>query len=237
MKKINLIILLALIPALTFAQSNSGIPLIGTKAPGFKAESTNGPIKFPKDFGTHWKLIISHPRDFTPVCSTELMELAKLQDEFEKLNVDILVVSTDPLHDHNSWKEWLEQILADNQVSVDIKFPLLDDENMNISSKYGMLHEHSGTTKDVRGVFIIDPDNIVRSTMFYPVEIGRNMEEIKRAVVALQTTYKTDMYTPANWEPGDDVLLHYYDQEDLNDPDVYQKAWFLTFRKSKEVIE
>jgi peroxiredoxin (alkyl hydroperoxide reductase subunit C) len=231
MKKINLIVSLILLSAFTFAQSKHTIPLIGEEAPYFKAESTNGFIRFPKDFGTSWKLILSHPMDFTPVCSTEILALAGMQEDFDELNVDIILVSTDPLNDHYSWKEWIDQILEENHETVRINFPLVDDENRQISSKYGMLHEHSGTTKDVRGVFIIDPDNIIRFTMFYPVEVGRNLEEIKRAVVALQTTYKTDVYTPANWEPGDDVLLYHYNQEDLSDPNVYQLAWFLTFKK------
>ena len=154
-----------------------------------------------------------------------------MQDDFKELNVDLLLVSTDPLYDHVSWKDAIEKILSEDQVPVKIEFPLVEDSNLKISKKYGMLHEHSGTNKDVRGVFLIDPQNKIRFTMFYPVEIGRNMIEIKRAVMALQTTYETDMLTPANWEPGDDVLLHHYDPEDLEKPDIYQLAWFMTFRK------
>jgi len=226
-----MVLLLVLCSNLAFTQSEMRIPLIGEKAPSFKAETTNGPIKFPKDFGTNWKLILSHPKDFTPVCSTELLALAEMQDDFKELNVDLLLVSTDPLYDHVSWKDAIEKILSEDQDPVEIEFPLVEDSNLKISKKYGMLHDYSGDNKDVRGVFLIDPQNIIRFTMFYPTEIGRNMAEIMRAVIALQTTYETDMLTPVNWEPGDDVLLRYYNPEDLENPDIYQRAWFMTFRK------
>jgi peroxiredoxin (alkyl hydroperoxide reductase subunit C) len=220
--------------AITFAQNESKIPLLGEKAPEFTGESTNGDINFPKDFGNNWKLIVSHPMDFTPVCASELLELERMQDEFIGLDVDIIVVSTDKLERHYDWIETMEEIKFKDQKSVKINFPLVDDNSMKISQKYGMLHgQYSsiGMNKDIRGVYVIDPDNIIRFMHFYPMEIGRNIHEIKRAIIALQTFERNNVYTPANWEPGDDVLLPSYLKEELSNPDVYQLSWMLTYKK------
>ena len=231
MKKIKITLLLAILCAITYAQDIPGIPLIGEEAPNFKSESTNGVINFPKDFGTNWKLLVSHPQDFTPVCSSELLELAIMQEDFKDLNVDIILVSTDALYQHFNWKKRIEQITYKNREPVTIDFPMVDDEKLKIAYKYGMMHYRVSTTRYVRGVFIIDPDNIVRLIQFYPMEIGRNMVEIKRAIIALQTTERDQVLTPANWEPGDDVLLRWHDKEVLSNPDVYQLDFFLTFLK------
>ncbi len=231
MKKLKISLLLVMIAAGSFAQELTRIPLIGEEAPKFRAKSTTGTINFPKDFGTHWKIIFSHPMDFTPVCSSELLELANLQDDFKDLNVDIIVVSTDTLYQHYNWKEQLEKIAYKGRDPVKINFPMVDDENRRISSKYGMLHENISTTKDVRGVFVIDPDNIIRLIQFYPTEIGRNMNEIKRTILALQESDEKNVLLPANWEPGDDVLLRGFDDNILSDPAVYQLDWFMTFKK------
>ena len=231
MKKIKITFLLAILCAITYAQDIPGIPLIGEEAPNFKSESTNGVINFPKDFGTNWKLLVSHPQDFTPVCSSELLELAIMQEDFKDLNVDIILVSTDALYQHFNWKERIEQITYKNREPVTIDFPMVDDEKLKIAYKYGMMHYRVSTTRYVRGVFVIDPDNIIRLIQFYPMEIGRNMLEIKRAIIALQTTERDQVLTPANWEPGDDVLLRWHDKEVLSNPDVYQLDFFLTFLK------
>ena len=231
MKKIKITLLLAILCAITYAQDIPGIPLIGEEAPNFKSESTNGVINFPKDFGTNWKLLVSHPQDFTPVCSSELLELAIMQEDFKDLNVDIILVSTDALYQHFNWKKRIEQITYKNREPVTIDFPMVDDEKLKIAYKYGMMHYRVSTTRYVRGVFIIDPDNIIRLIQFYPMEIGRNMVEIKRAIIALQTTERDQVLTPANWEPGDDVLLRWHDKEVLSNPDVYQLDFFLTFLK------
>lgn len=232
MIKFKITLFMLTLCAITYAQDVPRIPLIGEEAPKFKAESTNGVINFPKDFGSNWKLIFSHPKDFTPVCSSELLELASMQEDFKDLNVDIIVVSTDPLYQHFNWKERIEQITYKNREPVTINFPMVEDEKMRIAYKYGMLHYRVSTTEYVRGVFIVDSDNIVRLVQFYPMEIGRNMVEIKRAVIALQTHEKDGVLTPANWEPGDDVLLPWYDKEVLSNPDVYQLDFFMTFKKS-----
>lgn len=198
--------------SLAFSQNsnNNNIPLIGSNAPSFTAQSTNGKIKFPNDFGSSWKILFSHPRDFTPVCSSELLELANLQKEFDQLGVKIAVISTDNLEQHKMWKAQLESLNYKNRATPKINFPIIDDHEATISKKYGMLHLPASTTEDVRGVFIIDGNNTVRAINFYPMQVGRNMNEIVRLVEALQTTDQAKVLTPANWKPGDDVLIPYF---------------------------
>ena len=186
------------------------IPLIGSKAPSFTLESTNGKITFPDDYGKSWKVLFSHPQDFTPVCSSELLELAYLQDQFNKLNTKIAVISTDEIKIHNLWKEQLEGLNYKNRGPQKIYFPIMDDHKAVISREYGMLHEPTSTVRDVRGVFIIDGNNIIRSVNFYPMNIGRNMDEVVRIIEALQTADNEKVLTPANWTKGDDVLVPYF---------------------------
>jgi peroxiredoxin (alkyl hydroperoxide reductase subunit C) len=189
--------------------SQNIIPLIGNEAPGFESNTTNGKLIFPEDFGKSWKILFSHPKDFTPVCTSEILEMARMQDEFQNLGVKIAVISTDDLLSHQQWKQSMEDILKDENSSAKINFPLIDDSKTRISGKYGMLHAWENTTRDVRGVFIIDPDNNIQSVLFYPMNIGRNMAEIKRLVVALQTSKQENVLMPVNWEVGDDVLMPY----------------------------
>ncbi len=190
---------------------NSRIPLLGETAPSFTAESTKGTIEFPADFGSKWKIIFSHPADFTPVCTSELIELALMQQDFKKLNCELMVVSTDDLDRHKIWEKAMEDMIAEdkNNEPVKIKFPLIDDSKLNISWKYGMVNPTVDSRHAVRGVFIIDPDNKIRNILFYPMQVGRNMDEIKRTLIALQTSDKNTVLTPVNWEPGKDVLLPY----------------------------
>ena len=218
-----------------FASRNFRIPLIGERAPSFTAETTAGTINFPDDFGKNWKIILSHPMDFTPVCSTELIELANLQDEFDNLGVKILVVSTDPLDTHLQWKSVLEMIDYKNSRKK-IHYPIADDSGLVISKLYGMIHMESDNIRDVRGVFIIDPENKVRSELFYPQEVGRNMDELIRTITALQTTDLHNVMTPANWKTGNDVLVPFPLKTDMTrmnteTGEYYQYSWFLIFRK------
>jgi len=221
-----------------FAQK-SEIPLIGAKAPSFTAESTNGEITFPDDFGKKWKILLSHPQDFTPVCSSEISELAYMQKDFAKLGVQLAIISTDNLAQHKSWKTWLEGLDYKGHGPQKIDFPIIDDHSYFASKKYGMLHEPTSTTKDIRGVFIIDPKNIVRSVNFYPMQVGRNMEEIERLVVALQTADEEMVCTPANWKFGDDVIVPHYPytngelavNPELKD-EYYNLGGYMWFRKA-----
>jgi peroxiredoxin (alkyl hydroperoxide reductase subunit C) len=223
-----------------FSQSNK-IPLIGSDAPSFTTESTNGTITFPDDFGKKWKVLFSHPQDFTPVCTSELLELAYYQKEFEKLGAKIAVISTDDVASHKLWKAQLESMDYKGRGDQKIEFPILDDRSHLASKAYGMLHEPTSTTKDIRGVFIIDPKNVVRSINFYPMQVGRNIQEIERIIVALQTADKELVCTPANWNPGDDVIIPkfpYTDKQLADNPtlkdEYYNIGAYLWFKKVKK---
>jgi len=209
MKKSILAVVVVCLFTLSTTAQNKQIPLIGSEAPSFKAMSTQGTITFPNDFGKSWKILFSHPADFTPVCSTELLEMAALQPEFKKLGVKVAVISTDNVETHKLWVQYLEEVNYKNRGHVDIEFPLIEDPDATASTKYGMLHQPTSTNRDIRGVYIIDENNVVRAINFYPVEVGRNMNEIIRTVEALQTTKETLVFTPANWEKGDDVIIPY----------------------------
>lgn len=240
MKKIILSLALStLFLGITLAQSN--IPLIGSKAPSFTAETTNGTLTFPTDFGKKWKILMSHPQDFTPVCSSELSELAYAQKDFEKLGVQLAIVSTDNVAEHLRWKAWLEGLDYKGRGPQKIEFPIIDDKSHLVSKLYGMLHAPTSTTKDIRGVFIIDPNNIVRSVNFYPMQVGRNMQEIERIVLALQTADKELVCTPGNWEAGDDVIVPHYPYTDgelavnpqLKD-EYYNVGGYIWFKKANK---
>lgn len=207
-KRFVLLFILFMSATYAWAQDTGGtrIPLLGESAPSFTAETTNGLLNFPQDFGKNWKILFSHPRDFTPVCTSEVLQLARMQDEFGALGVKIAVISTDQLSEHERWKKSIEDIEQQGRNPVKIDFPIIDDSQTEASRLYGMLLEQGTNIKDVRGVFIIDPDNIVQTILFYPMKVGRNMKEIKRTVIALQTINVHES-TPVNWKPGDDVLL------------------------------
>ena len=205
------------------AWSQGRIPMLGETAPSFEANTTNGKLAFPEDFGQNWKILLSHPKDFTPVCTSEILQLAQMQQDFNDLGVKLAIISTDDLSSHIAWKKLMEDILAEHAQSEEIEFPLIDDQNARVSNAYGMLHAWEHQTRDVRGVFIIDPENRIQSINFYPMNIGRNMEEIKRVIVALQTSLEEQVLTPANWNYGDDLLMKYvpYSEEELiQNPDL-----------------
>lgn len=240
MKKLSVSLLIYLfLVATTFAQKDA-IPLIGSKAPSFTAQTTQGELTFPDDFGTSWKIIFSHPKDFTPVCSSELLELAFMQKEFETMNVKVAVISTDNLSQHKMWVAHLEELDYKNRGPQSITFPLIDDQSMVVSKAYGMLHTPTSSSRDIRGVYIIDSKNVVRAINFYPIEVGRNMLEIERIVSALQATDQEMVLTPANWNVGDDVMVPYlpYQEEQLvTNPelkdDFYNVGNRMWFKKNK----
>ncbi|MFA5972924.1 MAG: peroxiredoxin [Lentimicrobiaceae bacterium] len=245
MKKLILVAVAFFAMAQLWAQSdakksvvNSRIPLLGEDAPAFTAESTKGTIEFPSDYGRKWKVLCSHPGDFTPVCTSELTELALMQQDFKDLNVALVVVSTDNLERHKLWVKSMEDILLTTKnESVKINFPLVDDSKLNIGWEYGMITPDVNSRHAVRGVFIIDPKNKIRAISFYPSQVGRNMDEIKRTVIALQTADKNTVMTPANWEPGGDVLLPYPESVDYYDPNkvkpsgLYDIAGYMLYKK------
>jgi peroxiredoxin (alkyl hydroperoxide reductase subunit C) len=220
--------------------SQNNIPLIGSKAPSFTAETTKGQLKFPDDFGHKWKVLLSHPGDFTPVCTSEILHLAMMQEKFRQLDVEVAVLSTDSKKLHMLWKNAMEEVLSKGSSPVKIDFPLIADERAEVAKLYGMLHKPASTTKYVRGVFIVNPDNIVEATYFYPMTTGRNMEEILRTVQAIQTSHANNLLTPANWTPGGDLLVpHFpYTPEELaEDPtkfnEFYNIGSLLWYKKSE----
>jgi peroxiredoxin 2/4 len=216
------------------------IPLIGETAPTFTAESTNGKITFPDDYYGKWKILFSHPAAFTPVCTSELIELAEMQGDLEKLDTKVIVVSTDGINSHIAWKKSMEAIRYKDRETPRMTFPLISDANLEVSKKYGMIHSYSSTTRDIRGVFLIDPNDKIRAIFFYPMNVGRNMEEIKRTLMALQMADSKNVLTPANWMPGGDVLIPApkteADADKLaakKDPDLRELAWYMWFKKMK----
>jgi peroxiredoxin 2/4 len=217
-------------------------PLLGENAPSFKGVSTMGTINFPDDYFTKWKILFSHPADFTPVCSSEIVALASMQEDFEKLNTQIVVLSTDGLNSHVEWCRSLESLNLDGYPSTKINFPLISDVGLSISRQYGMIQESSSSTKDVRAVFIITPDNKIASIFYYPSNVGRNLDEIKRTLIALQTSEKYDVLTPVNWQKGQDVLLHApvseSESEKLekkvgsdSDGSIYKRDWYIWYKR------
>lgn len=222
------------------APDKGRIPMIGELAPSFTAESTQGNITFPSDYLGKWKIMFSHPADFTPVCSTEILDLAEMQDEFKKLNAQLLVLSTDGLNSHLEWVRSLENIQDKDGVEVGIDFPLVPDVGLKISNKYGMIHPMMSSTQTIRGVFIINPENKISAIFFYPVTTGRNLEEIKRTLIALQESDKYEVLTPANWYPGDDYLIASPGSKEeaekmakKNNPNLYSKEWYLWYKRNK----
>jgi peroxiredoxin (alkyl hydroperoxide reductase subunit C) len=238
MKRITLLVTWMAIMSMTgiYAQipDKISIPMLGDKIPEFKGQSTMGMINFPDDYFGKWKIIFSHPSNFTPVCSSEILELAELQEEYKKLNTAILIISTDGLNSHIEWIKSLESTQYKGRKTPKISFPLISDPMKKISMKFGMIHKNSSSTNNVRAVFIIDPDDKVAAIFYYPMDIGRNMNEVLRTLVALQTTEKHDVLIPANWSVGEKVFIpspsSINESEKLklkNNPKLSMVTWYM----------
>lgn len=182
------------------------MPLIGDRAPEFRAMTTMGKINFPDDYKGSWVVLFSHPADFTPVCTTEFIEFAKRKEEFEAINTKLIGLSIDSLHSHLAWTKSIEQIQWNGEEGVKIPFPIIADISMNVAKKYGML-QTVANTQTVRAVFVFDPEGIVRTILYYPMSTGRNIDEIKRIILSLQLHDKENVSTPANWNLGDKAVL------------------------------
>ncbi len=192
------------VPAATVAR----VPLIGEMAPAFTAETTEGTIDFPGDYKGKWVIFFSHPADFTPVCTTEFMTFAAMMPEFEALNCKLLGLSIDSIYSHIAWLRTIrERLEFKGMKHVDITFPVIADLKMEVARKYGMLQPSASDTKAVRAVFFIDPDGKIRALIYYPLSNGRNFQEIKRLLIAMQTADANKIATPADWQPGDDVIV------------------------------
>lgn len=215
------------------------IPLIGDQAPSFTAETTQGKINFPADYKGKWVIFFSHPADFTPVCTTEFMTFAKMEPEFEALNCKLLGLSIDSTFSHIAWLRTIkEKISFKDMKNIEIGFPVISDLTMEVSKKYGMLQPSASNTQAVRAVFLIDPKAIVRAVLYYPMSNGRNMDEIKRLLIAAQHSDAHGIATPANWQPGDDVIIPPPSSSDEANKRVQQAGkdyecldWFINVKK------
>ena len=175
---------------------------LGDLAPNFEADTTEGRIDFHAWKGNDWAVFFSHPRDFTPVCTTELGEVAQLKPEFDKRNVKVIGLSVDPLPDHKKWAGDIEETQG-----AKLNFPLLADSDRKVSDLYDMVHPNASDTLTVRSVFVIGPDKKVKLTITYPASTGRNFDEILRVIDSLQLTANYKVATPVNWKDGDDCII------------------------------
>ncbi len=184
------------------------MPRIGESAPEFTAVTTQGPINFPSDFKGKWKILFSHPADFTPVCTTEFMAFGAMAQEYEALNCQLVGISIDGIHSHIAWLRTIkEKIDYKGMKNLEIMFPLIEDISMKVAKLYGMIQPGESTTSAVRAVFFIDPQDKIRTIMYYPLSLGRNFDEIKRVLIGLQTVDNFGVALPADWRPGDEVIV------------------------------
>ena len=228
----------------TEEKERNTIPLIGEKAPSFSAKTTQGEINFPDDFEGNWVILFSHPADFTPVCSSEFMTFADMEDKFEEINTKLVGLSVDGLHSHIAWLRTLKEKLTHKGIkNAEVNFPLIDDVSMEVAKKYGMIQPEESKTEAVRAVFVIDPEGVIRTLLYYPLSLGRNFSELYRIMIGLQTADKFGVATPADWQPGDDVIVppagtSDQAEERMNDDSITCDDWFFCKKKlSKEEIE
>ncbi len=217
------------------------MPLINDDAPAFKAVTTQGEISFPEDYKGKWVILFSHPADFTPVCTTEFMTFASMIDEFKSLNTELIGLSVDSLYAHIAWLRKIQELEWNGIKGPEVTFPLIEDIRMDVARKYGMIQPGASTTQAVRSVFFIDPKGKIRAIIYYPLSLGRNFDEIKRVILALQKADSDNCATPANWRPGDDVIVPTAgscgtakERVESDDPDMYCLDWFMCFRREKK---
>ena len=204
------------------------MPLIGDDAPAFHAVTTQGEINFPEDYKGKWVILFSHPADFTPVCTTEFMTFGSMMDEFKALNTELIGLSVDSLYSHIAWLRKIQELEWNGKKHIEVKFPLIEDIKMEV-------------TQAVRAVFIIDPQAKIRTILYYPLSTGRNFDEIKRIIIALQKADKDACATPADWRPGQDVIIPTAgscgvakERMESKDEDKYCLDWFICFKREKK---
>ncbi len=219
------------------------MPRIGDAAPEFKAVTTQGEINFPADYKGNWVILFSHPADFTPVCTSEFMTFASMEEKFAKANTKLVGLSVDGLYSHIAWLRTIkEKIEYRGMKDVEVKFPLIEDITMDVAKKYGMIQPNEDSTKAVRAVFFIDPKGVIRSMIYYPLSLGRNFDELYRVIIALQTADEFGVATPADWYPEDDVIVGPAGscgtaQERMDDEELDCKDWFFCTKKmNKEKV-
>lgn len=217
------------------------MPLIGDRAPAFTAVTTQGSISFPEDYEGKWVILFSHPADFTPVCTTEFMTFARMSDQFKALNTELVGLSVDSLYAHIAWLRKIRELEWNGMKEIEVEFPLIEDIKMDVARKYGMIQPNQSSTQAVRAVFIIDPMGIIRTILYYPLSTGRNMDEIKRIIEALQKADSETVATPADWRPKDDVIVPpagscgtAKTRMESKEEDTYCLDWFMCFKKEKK---
>lgn len=216
------------------------MPLIGDMAPSFKAVTTQGEINFPEDYKGKWVILFSHPADFTPVCTTEFMTFASMADTFGEMNTELVGLSVDSLYAHIAWLRKIQELEWNGKKHIEVKFPLIEDIRMEVANQYGMIQPGQSNTQAVRAVFVIDPVGKIRLILYYPLSTGRNFDEIKRVIQALQKADADAVATPADWRPGDDVIVPTAgscgvakERMDNQNDDQYCLDWFMCFRREK----
>ena len=215
------------------------MPRIGENAPEFKAVTTQGQINFPSDYKGSWVILFSHPADFTPVCTSEFMTFATMEKQFNQANCKLVGLSVDGLYSHIAWLRTIkEKIEYKGMKDVEVTFPLIEDITMEVAKKYGMMMPGESNTKAVRAVFVIDPQGIIRTIIYYPLSLGRNFDELYRVILALQTADEFNVATPADWRPGDDVIISpagscgtAKDRMDGKEDGLECKDWFFCTKK------
>lgn len=212
-------------------QVESKMPRIGEKAPDFTAITTTGPLKLSEYNKGSWVVMFSHPADFTPVCTTEMSAFAEQKEWFAERNTKLIGLSIDSIHSHLAWVNNVRE-----KTDVFMDFPIIADLDMKVAQLYGMLHPGESTTAAVRAVFFIDPKGIIRTIIYYPLSLGRNFEELYRVVIALQAADEFDIATPADWQPGDDVIIGPAGscgtaQDRMEDDNLECKDWFFCTKK------
>ena len=200
---------------------------LGDIAPDFTQDSTEGPIRFHAWLGNSWGVLFSHPKDFTPVCTTELGYTAKLADDFAKRNVKVLAVSVDPVESHQGWVGDIEETQG-----CKVNFPILADPDRKVANLYDMIHPNANETHTVRSVYIIDPKKKVRLVITYPASTGRNFDEILRVIDSLQLTDSHSVATPVNWKQGEDVII----APSIQDPETLKQKFPKGFRTLKPYL-
>ena len=221
------------------------MPRIGDKAPHFKAITTQGEINFPDQYKGSWVILFSHPADFTPVCTSEFMTFSHMEKKFNDANCKLVGLSVDGLYSHIAWLRTIkEKIEYKGMKNIEVTFPLIEDITMEVAKKYGMIQPEESDTKAVRAVFFIDPKGIIRTIIYYPISLGRNFDELYRVLIGLQTADNFSVALPADWQPGDDVIVPtagscgVAKQRMENKKDMKCYDWFFCTRKlSKEDIE
>ncbi len=208
------------------------MPLLGDRFPEVEVQTTHGKIKLPSHYMGKWFILFSHPADFTPVCTTEFVAFQKRYDEFKKLNCELIGLSIDQVFSHIKWVEWIK-----DKLNEEIKFPIIADDMGKLSNMLGLIHPNKGTNT-VRAVFIVDPKGIIRAILYYPQELGRNMDEILRMVKGLQVSDKEGVAIPANWPNneiiGDKVIIPPATDEKTAKERVKQYDcfdWWICYRK------